>query len=289
MKTGPERLLSLIRDRGGWILRKSRPYWARIAGLCLGIWGSWYGLAAGFLIGFMVDAAREGRLFRARLKDPSSEGSEDLRPGLAAAASLALASEWPCSAGTELRMSLFARLAEEELGLPEVEFRRLGRFLSAASLETGLPLPAFARELASQPSPEARGLLADFAYALQLGEGRELGHREELAIRRILADSGCGRDQIRTARRTAFPAYRDPWEILGLEAGASEREIRKAWKNKGKSLHPDSLAGAGSRGAPRGGAPRGGASAGGAGNQDAAADFRAAREAYDFLRSSRAW
>jgi hypothetical protein len=281
-KTGTEALLALAsRARGGGetLLRASSPYWARIAGLILGIWGSWYGMAAGFLIGYMVDAAREGRLFRARFKGPGPmgfntqrelAGRDGLRPGLAAAGGIALAADWPCAAETATRMGLFLGLARDGLGLGEAEFRRLGRFLEAARLEGELPLPALFHELAASEAGDCRRTLSAYAYALQGKAGQGLDHEAEFRLRRILADSGCGVEEIARARRGAFPGYRDPWELLGLEAGAGEKEIRRAWKRQGARLHPDVMA---SRG--------GGASCAAA--QDEAGEFRAVREAYEFL------
>jgi curved DNA-binding protein CbpA len=31
----------------------------------------------------------------------------------------------------------------------------------------------------------------------------------------------------------------DPWEVLGVSPGASQEEIKKAWREKVKKTHPD--------------------------------------------------
>lgn len=38
----------------------------------------------------------------------------------------------------------------------------------------------------------------------------------------------------------ALPAPKTPWEILGVQRGASEAEIQSAYRNKARMAHPDS-------------------------------------------------
>jgi hypothetical protein len=56
----------------------------------------------------------------------------------------------------------------------------------------------------------------------------------------------------------------DPYKVLGLQRGATEEEIRSAYRARARELHPDA-----------------------SGDPDTAAAFRQATEAYDELRGNR--
>ena len=243
------------------------PWAGRIAGLVLGLVGSWYGAAAGFLIGLMVDSARSGRKLRLYLRDPEASRPEEGLPGLAAAAALALSPSLPGppAGADERRRILLAALREtvqggSAAGTAILE-RQAQRLFDAAAAEDGLPFEGLCRDLATRGGRDAQALLAACAYGLAASPSRELDHEAELAIVKVLADSGCPSGLIAEARSRAFPAYRDPWDLLGVGRGAEPEEIKRAWRRKSRASHPD-LAGAGR-----------------------AEEFRALKSAYDYLKA----
>jgi hypothetical protein len=241
------------------------PWAGRLAGLVLGLVGSWYGAAAGFLLGLMVDSVRSGRRLRLFLRKPDSPRPAEAFPGLAAATALALSPALPGPAGAdERRTVLLAALRETRSGAPAASpallERQLVRLFEAAAAEEGLPFEGLARDLATRGGNEAQALFAAYAYGLSASRSRDLDHDAELAIVKVLADSGCSAGVIEKARSRSFPGYRDPWDLLGVGRDAGPDEIKRAWRKKSRASHPD-LAGAGMAG-----------------------DFRALKSAYEYLK-----
>lgn len=236
-KSRPEALV----DRLAELERRISPWLGRILGLLLGLAASWYGLAAGLLIGTMVDLLRaEGRL-RAWLADPAGSEVEESPAGAGAAAALALLSPWPRPGQAGLRK----RLLEEALARRKPRPRLPPGLLRLCSGQDGMGLPrlaGLARKLALEGSPEGKGLLADFAYSLAAQaqpSSPGLDHGTEEAIKTMLLDAGLVSAELRAARQAHFPGYRDPWEILGISPGVGRAELKKAWRRTSKSLHPD--------------------------------------------------
>jgi hypothetical protein len=220
---------------------RASPWLGRGLGALLGLAASWYGLAAGLLIGSMVDLLRaEGRL-RAWLANPGGIAIGDEPRGLAAAAALAFLAAWPRPGSRDLRK----KVLEEAWGHKKPRPRLPPGLLRLLSGQEGLEaarLASLSRILALEGSPEARRLLADFAYSLAAAaqpSSPGLDHPAEEAIRTILLDAGLEAAELRAARRRSFPAYRDPWEVLGIEPGTGRTELKKAWRRSSKSLHPD--------------------------------------------------
>jgi len=241
------------------------PWAGRITGLVLGLVGSWYGAAAGFLLGFMVDSLRSGRRLRLYLRNPDSPRPEEALPGMAAAAALALSPALPGPRGADERRGPLLDALRETIhgasaaGSAFAERQGL-RLFEAAAAEEELPFEGLARDLSTRGGAEAQALFAAFAYGLVASRSRDLDHDAELAIVKILADSGCSAGVIAEARGRCFPGYRDPWELLGIGRDAGPDEIKRAWRRKSRAYHPD-LAGAGM-----------------------AEDFRALKSAYEYLK-----
>jgi hypothetical protein len=245
----------------------------------------------------MVDSARAERLLHAYLRKPAGPRPSEPLPGLTAAAVLALLSAWPGAAelrlaqeggrrGWEARVEELLRTAAGSIAAGRASttklpgtFRVPRRLLDAAASAEDADLPGLARDLACRGGEEARLLLALFAYGLQRDRGPVLGHAADEGIRLLLADAGCGHEDIAEARSGFFPGYRDPYALLDLEPGADAEALRHAWRLKSLAVHPDALA-AGAADAAGGAA---GAAAGAATGDDSA-EFRALREAYDYLR-----
>lgn len=230
--------------------------WAgRGIGLVLGLAGGWYGVATGFLLGAMVDALRSAGRLRGYLKAPDKvKPREEGLAGLWAAGALAIRANWPGgNADLAFRRRLLDTHATDILSVVDGSESLIGRLslritlhslrrAADAAFDEEVDLAGLARDLASRGCEEARGLLADQAYALvaeSRGISPGLAHAEADGIAGILADSGCSAEAIRDARHRYFPAYFDPWEILGLEVGASPDLVRKAYRAQSRRLHPD--------------------------------------------------
>ena len=259
------------------------PWAGRIVGALLGCAAGWYGAAAGFLLGVMVDSARRDRRLLRHFRDPGTVALEGSLPGMADVAALAFLPSWPGPSGAEERRQLLLVSAREVLrreAAPAVPVRARDRasgtlqdilgkrhiaFLAEASsvamAEVGLPFDSLARDLALKGGPVALALLPAYAYGLCASAGTGLSHEAEAVIVSALADSGCPASLVAAARQRAFPGYQDPWELLGVPREAGLGEIKRAWRRMSRSYHPD-LAG-----------------------EVGAGDFRNLRSAYEFLKA----
>ena len=288
-----------------WLI--ASPFLGRALGSLVGAVAGLYGAAAGFLIGFMLDKARERKRLAAELRGEKSGALDEIFEGLAAATALALRGNWSGSTDgvsrdggnprfidtkeLTLRRELFALVAAEGLAstlekkaangswkerlLRRRIAREIERDLAAAWEEEATDTAALARRLALDSSEAVRRLLPSFAYALAGRAEGKLEHERERASRTLLADAGLGEEAIRGARSAAFPSYRDPWQILELEPGASAAERKRVFRRLSRRCHPDGALAREPAEAPAAFAgPRG---------EDPAGEFRKIREAYESL------
>jgi hypothetical protein len=251
MRPVPESAAAVLREA----LRLAFPYIGRCLGAAAGFAAGWFGVLAGFLLGYMLDEARAEAAIRRALtdffRDPDGPPPREPEEGLAAAAALALGGEWPGTGGLGIRRELFASLCAA-LRPPRPGTRKeLARILDAAE---GLPrqcLAGLARHLSLNGSAQARRLLADFAFGLAArdrGESGELSRESEAAIRSALADCGLEPAELEEARAAAFPAYRDPWSVLGLPPGSPREDVKRAYRILSRRLHPDAGGGGSAEG-----------------------------------------
>jgi hypothetical protein len=214
-----------------------------LAGALAGLLAGWFGLAAGLIIGFMLDVARlearTRRLLSAYLGRPDAAEPSAPLPGFAAAACLALRGEWPGIADLESKRALWGRLSAAALPPGARARREAERVADVASRCAGADLPGLARLLATTDAPRARRLLADWAFAAAaLGRGR-LDAGTELKLRAALGDCGVGAQEMLAARLASFPGERDPWTVLGLAPGASRADAKRAYRRLSRLFHPD--------------------------------------------------
>jgi hypothetical protein len=216
-----------------------------------GLLAGWFGLAAGFIIGFMLDVARleaeSRRLLSSFLRRPNESASGErmarelahVIPGFAEAACLALRGDWPGIAAPEARRVLWDRLSSAALPPDPRAGREADRIADVAARCAGADLPGLARRLATSDAERARKLLADWAFAAAaLGRGR-LDAGLELRLRAALGDCGVGSREMLAARAASFPGERDPWTVLGLTPGAPRSEVKRAYRRLSRAFHPD--------------------------------------------------
>jgi hypothetical protein len=218
-----------------------------VAGACSGLLAGWFGLAAGLIMGAMLDAARLEARSRARvsafLSRPEGDAPPEPLEGFSAAACLALRGEWPGLADRDARRALFERLSWAALP-PAARARREAERVVDVAARCALPdLPSLAKRLATSDADIARRLLAAWAFALAAIGRTRLEPGPELALRAALGDCGLGAREILSARLRAFPGARDPWTVLGLSPGAPPAEAKRAYRRLSRLLHPDALPG----------------------------------------------
>lgn len=229
------------------VIAALEPRLCALAGACAGLLAGWFGLAAGFLIGAMLDAARLETRSRAAISAFLSRPDESAPPeplkGFAATACLALRGEWPGLADRDERRALFDALSEASLPR-SVRARREAERIADVTSRCALPdLPGLAKRLATTDSDIARRLLGDWAYSIAAIGRPRLEPEAELALRAALGDCGLGAPELLAARLRAFPGTRDPWSVLGLQPGAPLAEARRAYRRLSRLLHPDALPG----------------------------------------------
>lgn len=217
-----------------------------LAGACAVFLAGWFGLLAGLLIGTMLDVARfETRARRSiAVYLEKLEGEPPFGPfaGYPEAVCLALRGDWIGPADMEVRRGLWASLEAASLArMPNRHGPEL--VVDVASRTMRADLPGLARKLATGGAPQARRLLADWAFALAALGGGLLDAKAELRLRAALGDCGVGFEDILAARARAFPGRRDPWTVLGLAPGAPRAEVKRAYRRLSRALHPDAAPG----------------------------------------------
>lgn len=235
----PTRLRSGLKT----LLALASPHVFALAGLCLGLFGGWFVLGFGLVLGAMLDVARNEARARTRiarfLAKPEGELPQEPIPGFAAAACLALRGEWAAPGDIESRKALFERFSRELPALSQGARREGERIADVAARCPRPDLVGLARLLATAGGEGSRRLLADWAYALAALGASHLDPGAELALRASLGDCGLGAQELLAARLRAFPGERDAWTVLGLGPGASKAEIKRAYRRLSRLFHPD--------------------------------------------------
>jgi hypothetical protein len=234
---------SIRADGAEGIVRVLAPHACAIAGACAGFFAGWFAMAAGLVIGGMLDVVRIEVRSRNRitafLAQPDVDSPAEPFEGYAAAACIALRGDWPGPGDREVRRALFDRFSGAMVSARARARRDAERIVDVAARFAPADLPALARRLATSDAPRARELLADWAFALSALGGARLDSGLELALRAALGDCGVGAREMLAARLMAFPGERDPWTVLGLSPGAPRAEVKRAYRRLSRLFHPD--------------------------------------------------
>ncbi|MEI6386130.1 MAG: J domain-containing protein [Spirochaetota bacterium] len=238
-------------ERFAWPRRRD---WPRIleanictlAGMALGLVSDLFGLAVGALIGFMLDGLRAQWKQLRFLSDPRARSPLAEVPGLALA--LALGTLRSAALPALLRKRILLSAADAALGScnrasPWTHEARPGELLDLLAVELIERSPTIAAGLqtrmAREASAEARSALASAAWAIEAEEKGSLTWEREEELRSWLVAAGCSEDETSAACSRSFPGWESPWSTLGLTHGATQEEIRHAFRAVSKRLHPD--------------------------------------------------
>lgn len=103
---------------------------------------------------------------------------------------------------------------------------------------------AYARKIAAMFPEEGRQTLIDLLeglFAIAMADG-EYHPNEDQFLAEVAQIFGLGAPCFRSLRaRFVDGAPRDPYDVLGIQPGASLDEIRTAWKQAVRDSHPDRL------------------------------------------------
>lgn len=103
---------------------------------------------------------------------------------------------------------------------------------------------AYARKIAAMFGPGNRVLtdVAEGLFHIALANG-ELHAAEEEFLREVVSIFGLDDRCYRSLRARFLPdALRDPYDVLGVAAGAPLSEVRAAWRQAVRESHPDGMA-----------------------------------------------
>jgi hypothetical protein len=225
--------------------RKYRLWLVPLAGAAIGLAGGAAGAVIGLVLGLLVREVL-GRFGADRaalnyLENPGLSDFYEGEPGLAAYCALSIMV-------LSLSLSEKNRRSGDSLPLTEAAFRNVAISFPgepalvelfcrlAASCRRRLNPDLLAESLASRrrKSGDLPALGKSLGMLAAGDEAKDAARR----IRRIL-DPGY------EAHETESPDSRDiqPWEILGLAEGASQEEVKSAYRRLAIQFHPDSLAG----------------------------------------------
>ncbi|GEM_PF-860715 len=224
------------------------PWLGKAIGALLGLLGGFFGVLIGLLLGHLMDELarqyRGDREIQAYLEAPGKSAFFEPCPGLAAYCALgtviiAGSLERDRTGGAAERGSaqieLVARSAEVAFGCRETEMPTVESFcrLAASRLRQLNP------DLLAESLSSRRAAYGDAAYLGNLLSAMALGKKALATAQRV--------------RRILDPAYRaapkesgragerDPWSVLGLDPGASLRQIKTTFRRLATQFHPDAL------------------------------------------------
>lgn len=222
-----------------------------------------YGAPAGALLAVMGAEVFRSQRFKselaAHLTDPAASPAPAGEPESGAALLAGMAAAEARRLGVPPEAAVQAFRGRSELP-PRVAAWMVRALQSACSdRNADLSFPLLAAAFDARASRGLRRAASEVFFSLLRMAQADLDSGQELSTSARLAALGCPEATVREARKSFFPEYRDPWDILGLPPGSDKDEVRKAWRRLSRRYRPDR---------PSGDAQK----------------FREAREAYDRIR-----
>ena len=219
--------------------------------------GALFGAQRGGILGSIV-----GAVVGNWLEEKAREFAKGTTQGKSSAAHAASADELSTLAALSAMLSKMAkadgRISEDEVRYCEQLFDRLDlhgekreyciRVFRSAKNDAHSIYEYAASFAAAQPSGNIREVVYDILWELASADGTV--SPEELNILRSITGSlripsslfawECGRRGVADATETASMPD-DPYSVLGCPRTASNEEVKRAYREKAKQLHPDTL------------------------------------------------
>jgi DnaJ like chaperone protein len=231
------------------------PFFTAHEPITMSIWGKILGGAAGFAIGgpigaligaaagHAVDAVRDAQ--QAELAPPTGEAAEaaDRLATKRIAFTIAvivLGAKMAKADGVVSRAEVDAFKAV--FRVPPEELRNVGRLFDQARRDAGGFEP-HARQIAGmfRPGSPVLAELLDGLFHIAKADGvvspAELAYLRQVAA--IFGFDEAGFERLRSGH--LGPDVADPYDILGVDRGATDGEIKAAWRKLTRESHPDRL------------------------------------------------
>ncbi len=143
-------------------------------------------------------------------------------------------------------IKVIRRFFEQNFSLTDEDGALVSRLLREA-LTSPVDMELALDGYAASSRAADRLLFLQALYEVALGDG-DLAQSEQKLINRICADLGISEKDHRTIRGLFFdePSSDDDYAMLGLEPGADEAELKKAFREMAATHHPDKVAHLGS-------------------------------------------
>ena len=146
---------------------------------------------------------------------------------------------------SQAEVKSFDKFLKDQLGMAADERRVAARIFNEAR-DSDIPAEDFARQirqlLGHQPA-RMRDLVS-LLMSIAMADGR-FHEAEERLIRSIAREMGLTRPRLRRSRRHVqppAPASDASYTVLGVTTGATDDEIKKAYRKLAKEYHPDVVA-----------------------------------------------
>ena len=213
----------------------------------MSIWGKLIGGGLGLMLGGPLGALRGGiaghAVDRLRFDDEGETKLEDGRPAATKQVAftigvIVLGSKMAKADGVVTKDEIVA--FREVFQVPDDEMRNVARVFNQAKRDaTGFE--PYARQIAGMFRENPEVLEDLLAGLMHIARADNVVHPAEVEfLKAVAAIFGIGDDAYRRLHATYLgPDLEDPYTVLGIEADATDAEIRKAYRDLIKANHPD--------------------------------------------------
>jgi DnaJ like chaperone protein len=113
----------------------------------------------------------------------------------------------------------------------------LKQFLDASSI----PLEEICRDIRMRLQPEVRIQLVHYLFGIAKSDG-SVSESELIVIRRISDLLGIDAVEFESVKNMFYRDVNSDYKVLGVEASATDDEIKKAYRQMAIKFHPDKVA-----------------------------------------------